>query len=230
MIWTRMSSTGSCILTLDSPVDCTIRGGLGHGLVGRSVSLGEDTEPFYSLCFLLVALSILFLPPCWLLPCPDELLSLWTHKLKQTLLRVALPWCFYYSNRKDASIRTDHSVDFYLLFALWQVLCLGVTLHPCKKKVLRWGSRDALSYRYDDKSLRIILILFPLSRTIVAGSPLGPEIHQALIMVPGVGLVFCGVGLKSKQKVIDYSQDIHATTVPVGTSYPASCYWGSQGS
>lgn len=103
---------------LDSPADCTVWGGLGHGLVGGSMLLGASVEPFYSLYSLLVALSILFLPPCWLLPCPDELLSLWTHKLKQTLLQVALPWCFYYSNRKDASLRTDHSADFYLFFAL----------------------------------------------------------------------------------------------------------------
>lgn len=42
--------------------------------------------------------------------------------------------------------------------------------------------------------------------------------------------LICGAGLKSKQKVADYTHDAQATLIPVASSCQASCSWSLQGS
>lgn len=50
-----------------------------------------------------------------------------------------------------------------------------------KEKLLSWGLRESLTYKYNDKSLEIGLILYPLSRKIVVDYLLKYMIYLAII-------------------------------------------------
>lgn len=65
-------------------------------------------------------------------------------------------------------LRTPQS----LVLWAWQLLCLFVNASRYKKNTLWWSLRD-LIYRSNNKSSRVSLILYPLSRTIGVSS-LGP--------------------------------------------------------
>lgn len=65
-------------------------------------------------------------------------------------------------------------------------------------------------YRYKCKYLGESLILCPLSKIIIVGSPLWPMISLGICSWPGLQyqawISSCGVGLKSNQKAFDYPQ------------------------
>lgn len=59
--------------------------------------------------------------------------------------------------------------------------CRFYVHHLLKEKLLSWGSRESLTYKYNDKSLEIGLILYPLSRKIVVDYLLQSMIYLAII-------------------------------------------------
>lgn len=65
---------------------------------------------------------------------------------------------------------------------LYTLAYCGFYVHRLlKEKLLSWGLRESLTYKYNDKSLEIDLILYPLSRKIVVDYLLKYMIYLAII-------------------------------------------------
>lgn len=58
-----------------------------------------------------------------------------------------------------------------------------------RKKLLWWGLRYTLTYRYSSKSLGVVLILCPFNRIMVVGFPLHTMTFPVLIMITGMSSI-----------------------------------------
>lgn len=104
-----------------------------------------------------------------------------------------------------------HPTEGHLFSALDSVGSPSLNLRTAKRtfSIKDW-LKGAPFYRYKCKYLGDSLILCPLSKIIIVGSPLWPMISLGICSWPGLQyqawISSCGVGLKSNQKAIDYPQ------------------------
>lgn len=99
----------------------------------------------------------------------------------------------------------------------------------CKQKVLWCWLSSALIYGYSSKSLRVSLILCPLSRVTVIGSPLGPEcLATGSINNSGCEFYLLEWALNPIRKWLVTSMTFMPLIAPVGMSCLASCYCSSR--
>lgn len=123
------------------------------------------------------------------------------------------------------------SLQSLILCSLTSCVSLCLLISICFKTLFCWELRDALVYGYNDESLGMSLILCPFIRIIVVGFPLWPVI--CLTTHSGSWYQCQGsyeVGLRSSQSVASHSYNINAPIIPVGISFQASYYYGSQDS
>lgn len=99
----------------------------------------------------------------------------------------------------------------------------------CKLRLVWWwGLKDTSIYRWNTKSLGVYLTICLFSGLIELGCSLGPMICLVTGFWPDSGSWDGSIlysGLKSDQKVVNYSFDIHAIIIWVGISFQSSHFF-----
>lgn len=117
-----------------------------------------------------------------------------------------------------ASFSSEHTaVSFFLYHGqLW--MSMWITVY-CRTETpqIRDGDARYIVLWYNNKSSEASLILYPFGRIIIADSPWG----LWLVWVSSYG-----EGLKSNQKVVGVSHDVHATIAPGTVAFQAPRFKG----
>ena len=112
-----------------------------------------------------------------------------------------------------ASFSSEHTtVSFFLYHGqLW--MSMWITVY-CRTEApqIRDGDARYIVLWYNNKSSEASLILYPFGRIVIADSPWG---------LCHVWVSSSGEGLKSNQKVVGVSHDVHATIVPGTVAFQA---------